>query len=246
MNGNVSKQIGKTYSSPVDKLLSCGDPRQMQDRPDYLAMGFGADQIPELIRMATDEKLNNAPSDSSEVWAPLHAWRTLGQLCAEAAIEPLLGLFARADQQQDDWVSEDLPEALGEIGPKALPALSAYLADPAHGPESRLAAAQSIVTVGQRHRASRDRCVHALSHQLEQFKRNSRNLNGMLISLLVDCGAAEAAPVIKRAFATGRVDTPVVGDWEDVQMMLGPSWEQETHGKFSLFTALKRIVGLRR
>jgi hypothetical protein len=51
------------------------------------------DQVPELIRMALDEDLHWADTESAEVWAPLHAWRTLAQLRAEAAVEPLIGLL---------------------------------------------------------------------------------------------------------------------------------------------------------
>jgi hypothetical protein len=217
----------------------------MQDRPDYLAMGLGAENIPELIRMATDKTLNNADSDSLEVWAPLHAWRTLGQLRAESAIEPLLGLFTRIDQEEDDWVAEELPTVFGEIGPNALPALSDYLANPSHGLESRRAAALSITEIGPRHAESRDKCAAALSHQLEQFKKNTRNFNGTLISLLLDLDAVKAAPVMEQAFAAGRVDKSVAGDWADVQLALGLNEECETLGKFSIFVGLKRILGFK-
>ena len=246
MSRHTSGRSEKPYSPPLDRLLSCGDPRPMQDRPDYLAMGFGAEHIPELIRMATDEKLNNSDSDSLEVWAPLHAWRTLGQLRAEAAIEPLVGLFARIDRDEDDWVSDDLPMVFGEIGLRALPALSGYLADPSHGLESRLAAAHGIMEIGTQHAESRDQCVAALSHQLEQFKKNSRNLNGALISLLLDLDAVEAGPLMEQAFAAKKVDESVAGDWEEVQLALGRGEEDEIPGKFSVFAGLKRILGLSR
>ncbi len=56
-------------------------------------------------------------SDRPEVWAPIHAWRTLGQLHAAAAIAPLLGLLHYIDDDDDDWAAEDLPRALGLIRP---------------------------------------------------------------------------------------------------------------------------------
>jgi hypothetical protein len=93
---------------------------------------------------------------------------------------------------------------------------------------------------------SRDKCAAALSHQLEQFKKNTRNINGLLISLLLDLDAVEAAPVMEQAFAAGRVDESVAGDWADVQLALGLNEECETLGKFSLFAGLKRILGLSR
>jgi Protein of unknown function (DUF1186) len=223
MNGHIPNQIYKAYSWPVVQLLSCGDPSGNQNWPDYLAMGFEPAHIPELIRITTDEALNNADSESSEVWAPLHAWRTLGQLRAEAAIDPLIGLFERIDKQEDDWVLEDLPQALGEIGPSALAALSTYLANPSHGLGSRQAAAQSVNKIGQRYPESRDKCVAALNYQLAQFKQNGKTLNGMLISCLLDLDAVESALIMAQAFAAKKVDQSVVGDWADVQLALGLS-----------------------
>ena len=78
------------YPPPVDKLLTFGECSPSPEWPDYLALGLGSEHVPDLIRMAIDEELNQAASDSLEVWAPVHAWRALGQLHAEAAIEPLL------------------------------------------------------------------------------------------------------------------------------------------------------------
>ena len=70
-------------------------------------LGLTSEHIPALIRMATDEELNWANADSLEVWAPVHAWRALGQLHAEEAIEPLMRLFHEHDDS--DWVGEELP-----------------------------------------------------------------------------------------------------------------------------------------
>jgi len=41
--------------------------------------------MPRLIHLAVDEELNQAPSDSPEVWAPLHAIQILGELVAPDA-----------------------------------------------------------------------------------------------------------------------------------------------------------------
>jgi hypothetical protein len=240
---HMPNQIGKAYSSPLDKLLNIGDPRETKPPPDYLAMGFEPEHIPELIRMATDEKLNNAPGDSAEVWAPLHAWRTLGKLRAEAAVEPLLGLFERVDKHEDDWVMDDLPEVFGEIGPAALPALSAYLADRSHGFGASQAAAESITKIAQSYPESRDNCVAALSRQLSKFTANGKALNGSLVAVLVDLGAVEAAPVMERAFAAGRVDQTVAGDWEDVQIDLGLKAERKTSGKSPIFASFRELLG---
>ncbi|MBD2121551.1 hypothetical protein [Trichocoleus sp. FACHB-262] len=49
------------------------------------------------------------------------------------AIEPLLSLLHRMDDEGNDWIGEELPEVFGMIGAAAISALSAYLGDKTHG-----------------------------------------------------------------------------------------------------------------
>ncbi len=210
-----------TYPYPISRLLNLGDPRGQSGWPVYRTIGLTAEHVPDLIRMATDGSLNQADSDSREVWAPLHAWRALGQLRAEAAVEPLLTLLHRIDEHHDDWVGEELPRVFGMIGPAAIPGLAAYLADPAHGLFAGIAAAHGLQEIGARHAQARGDCIRALTRQLERFADNDPTLNGFLISYLLDLNAVESAPPMERAFAANRVDLTVMGDWEDAQVELG-------------------------
>jgi len=216
------------YPPPVDKLLTLGDARDsMSHWPDYLAYGLGPEHIPDLIRMATDKELYVAGSGSLEVWAPVHAGRALGQLHAESAVEPLIGLLHN-DDRHDDWVREQLPVVFGLIGTVAIPALVAYLADSSHGQYARGAAAHSLEKIAQQHPDARAECVAALSRQLDRFADNSLALNGFIVGHLLDLKAVEAAPAMERAFAAGRVELVVAGDWEDVQIELGLQQERAT------------------
>ena len=86
--------MNTSYSPAVSRLLRYGECKLGQ-WPDYLKREITREDIPELIRMATDMELNLAASDSLEVWAPVHAWRALGQLKAEEAVEPLLPMRER-------------------------------------------------------------------------------------------------------------------------------------------------------
>jgi hypothetical protein len=214
--------IATSYLPPVDKLLTLGDARDSAAHwLNYLALGLGPEHIPDLIRMATDEELHWADSGSLQVWAPVHAWRALGQLRAEAAIEPLTGLLHRIDDDDDDWVGEELPDVYGMIGPAAIPALAAYLADASRPLFARVASVHSFAEIGLNHPDARAECVAALTAQLERFAENDPTLNAFLVSYLMDLKAVESAPVMERAFVAERVELPVAGDWEDVQIELG-------------------------
>jgi uncharacterized protein DUF1186 len=216
-----------SYPSPVDALLSFGDAREtMAEWPDYGQLGLGPEHIADLIRMATDPQLNRADEDNQAVWAPIHAWRALGQLRAAEAVEPLLSLHDTLEDK--DWILQELPAVYGLIGSPAVPALSAYLADPEHDLWSRVAAANGLAKIGQRHPEARAAAIAAISSVLERHAEHDEALNGSLVSDLIDLMAVEAAPTIERAFADDDVDTMVAGDWEDVQIALGLLTERST------------------
>lgn len=216
-----------TYAPPVDELLTYGEARgSTPDQwPNYLELGLGPEQIPDLIRMATDASLNWADSESLEVWAPVHAWRALGQLRAEAAVEPLLALFE--DLEDSDWVLEELPEVFGLIGPAALPALAAYIADVSFDEEAHISAIPSVEKIGLCWPEARPASIALLMRQLEQFAENTPEINGFLVLSLVELKAAEALPLIERAFAARRVDPTILGDWGDVQIEFGLKSQEE-------------------
>jgi hypothetical protein len=209
-------------SPPLSQLLALGDPREMESRPDYLALGLTPDHVPDLIRLAGqwgDDWWDS--TDEPALWGPVHAWRALGQLRAESAVEPLVGLVARTDDLDEDWIMEELPAVLGLIGPPAVPALAAALADEALGLWARVVAAHSLAAVGDAHPEVRDDCIAALTRVLAGFADLDPTLNAFLISYLVELKAAEAAPQIEKAYAADAVDWSVPGDWEDVQVELG-------------------------
>ena len=60
---------------PLAELFKLGEASRSHDWPDYLSIGLGPEHVPDLIRLAVDSELNQAPRDSSEVWVPVHAWR---------------------------------------------------------------------------------------------------------------------------------------------------------------------------
>lgn len=209
-----------TYPPPLDRLLGLGNlfTRGRQWR-DYLRMGMSPGHVPDLLRMACDMELNHGDQDDPRVYAPLHAWRALGQLAPAGAAAPLTDLLVRLPD--DDFANEDLPEVLGMIGAPAVEPVAAVLANPAVRERTRISAASALKEVARRHPELRDRCVELLTRQLERWTEQTEGLNGFLIHDLVELRAVEAAPLMESAFAGDRVDVIIRGDWEDVQVHLG-------------------------
>lgn len=216
------------YPPPIDQLLTFGDCLKLPEWPNYQELGLGPEHVPDLIRMAVDEELNHADSDSLEVWAPVHAWRALGQLHAEAAIEPLISLFRTIDEDDNEWAGEELPTVYGMIGPGAIPALTAYLADPAQRLYARIAAISSLQRIAEIYPETRAECVAILTHQLEEGAEADPTLNGFLLGSLLDLKAEESLSVIEHAFTADWIDESVAGDWEDVQIEFGLKEHRET------------------
>jgi hypothetical protein len=207
------------YPPPLDQLLALGRPEcgHRKEWLDYLAMGFTAEHVPELMRMVRDETLD--VEEGPEAFAYVHAWRTLGLLRAEAAIDLLLECM----ELDNDWAHEELPMVVGMIGPAAIDPLRSALGrwSLALEPWAAGIAGCALVEVAQRFPETRDAVVEILARQLRWWGRHDPILNTMLIHDLVDLKAVEAAPVMEEAFAADMVGTDLNDDWEDVQVALG-------------------------
>jgi hypothetical protein len=214
------------YEPPVSKLLELGERPLRRNKPhDYRSMGLGEEHLAELSRMSRDRAffLEDCPEPAR--WAPVHAARAMIQLNTVAAIEPLSKLLDYPfDADFDDaceWFFEDVPEGLVAIGPAALPAIAALLQNEQRLMYSRIAAADALAKMGERHTATRGECVQFLRTSLDRFAQNEPELNGWLIANLLRLQAVDAAPSIERAFAADRVDETIAGDWDEVQASLG-------------------------
>ncbi len=169
--------------------------------------------------MAADPALHGAPERDRAGWAPVHAWRALGQLGAPGAAEPLLDLLeARIDS---GWVADEVPDVLAYIGAPSIPGATLLLFDEGRTEDVRIAAARVLAGVAQEHPERRDECAAVLAKQLEDWAHQGRALNGWLVMMLADLGEEGAAPTMEAAFAAGVVETMVCGTWDDVQVHLG-------------------------
>lgn len=219
--------MSSTYIPPVDRLLKLGaEPARRRTWPDYRTLGLEDRHAPALIRMATDPALQAAEDRDPAGWAPVHAWRALGQLGAPAAAEPLLALLRR--EMESEWVMAEVPAVLGMIGPAALPGATLLLFDDEADEGLRIATSRAITGVGLEYPERRDEAAALLKTQLEDWKGQGRLLNAFLVSGLIDLQETEAAPLMEAAFAGNAVDLDVNGDWEDAQVDLGLLQERLT------------------
>jgi hypothetical protein len=211
----------------VARLLTLGrEPASRRVWPDYRNLGLTSRHVPELIRMATDSALLAAEERAATSWAPVHAWRALGQLEAAPAAAPLLALLERS--LDDSAVVDEVPSVLGMIGPPSLPGATLLLFDEERDERLRVTAARVLTEVAHEYPERRDEAAAVLVQQLEDWPHQSPVLNAFLIAFLAELGEVAAAPLMEAAYAGGAVDLSVHGDWEDVQVDLGLLEERVT------------------
>lgn len=209
---------------PLDRLFTFGEAEfgVRNEKPDYVGqLGLTREHVPgliEIVRMWEDE---NSLPDGVAGSAPIHAWRALGQLRAIEAVEPLLAMQNRLDEEGDDWYLDEFAQVFGQIGPAALPALAAYLADDLNGEFPRISAADGLFQIAERYPESRNDVVKALVQQLSRREESVYDLNGFVVAHLAALKATEAAEAIERAFAANVVEDDVCGSWGRVREKLG-------------------------
>jgi hypothetical protein len=231
------EQKQSEYTSPVAELLTLGKPKELKAWPDYLKSGFTQEHIPDLNRMVVDWELHWDESDDELYWAPVHAWRVLGQLQAEEAAESLILLLGFLDEYDSDWIGEEVPEVFGMIGPGTIPQLKKFLNEGGDKLWGRVSAAHSLEVIGNKYYRAKVNCITILTEQLKEFYENDETLNAFLISYLIDLKGTEALPVIEEAYESEMVDLLVCGDWEDVQIEFGFLEKRITPKPYGSFNA---------
>jgi hypothetical protein len=237
-----------TYPAPVDQLLTLGEPESGGEWRDYRALGLADEHVPALLALVEDPRVSWLAWEEGEelepYWAPLHAWRALGQLGASSSAEALVRVLLRDDD--DDWATADIPRVLGMIWPSSLePVLAAFPAaarEPEPWKMARLG--EALVHISRVHPEIRDQAVDVLTRQLRVWPNQTEEMNGFLVWDLLELQAVEAAPVMREAFEAGAVDESMVGDWEDVQVALGLLARRATPApryKFELPHRVRRV-----
>jgi hypothetical protein len=231
-----------TYRPPVSQLLHIGEAKVVKadDWLDYQdEFGVTAEHIPELLQLMQDEELLNLDPEAAEadfpvdldpdqaMWAPLHAWRALGQLQAVQFVE---GMFAVLTSEASDWAFEEFPQVCELIGAPAVEPLATLI-------QTHLLSSDEDMVVGgyvdclealaQKDPELRDRCVAILAANLENYQENPISTNSCLVSGLIKLQATEKVDLLETVFQARQVDEFFTGSWARVQIDLGLKTEAD-------------------
>lgn len=213
-----------TSSTGVEKLSGVGRPAP-RDRRNYVdEFGLTQDDVPALVGLVErwgDDEHFTASADSPALWAPIHAWRALGELGARIVLPTLLALLESMDDGGDDWLLEEVPEVCAQLGPSAIDELEAYLLDTTHPEYGRVAVAHGLERIAVTEASARDNVVAVLADALQRGWASQPDLNGFLVTYLTRLRAVGHADLIKRAFESRVVSEMICGDWPRVAHKLG-------------------------
>ena len=232
------------YTSPVSELLSLGE-CDWQEWSDYSRFEFTEAHIPELLKLSQDWKLFEH-DDSEMFWSPIHAWRVLAVLQAEAAVKPMIELLHQHNEQFA--VSGFLPSVLGRMGSLVTEQLWAIAKDTGNDEDSRDLALESLRWNASFHSDDREQTVAEFIKLLDDREDDDSFLNTALVGCLIDLQGQESIDAIRAAYDRELVELEVHGDIEDIELELGlretrsfiPDWRFDDYQKNLLKSALEK------
>ncbi|NER81612.1 MAG: hypothetical protein F6K42_19015 [Leptolyngbya sp. SIO1D8] len=153
------------------------------------------------------------------VWAPIHAWRALGQL---KAVEFLQAALPILKEYELDWAWDEFPKVLQLIGPPVIESLGAIIAAETTEDLAAGTLIEGLQRIAEQFPETRDRCVTLLTNVLQEYAQNEDSVNAALISALLKLKAAtESLALIEAAYQAEKVDEFYAGTWAQIQVELG-------------------------
>ena len=214
------------YMHPVSQLLELGDSWKNQYKIDYSELEITRNHIPELIQLATDSYYLRGCSDDTQIWGTIHACRALGQLKAAEAVVPLVEMLKMIDENDEDWMIDDMPSVFESIGREATPALMRYTSNLNNTLYARVTAHNSLVKIAMSDESFKGDCIKFLRSCLGNYINEDSTMNAHFIDGLIDLKDIDSASLIQKAFDQECVDEMFMGDWEDCQIRLGLKQER--------------------
>ena len=214
------------YDYPVRTLLEWGwdlDDERAKNNARNTNKWWPA--IEDLARMALDGGLLNGWPGERASWAPYHALNMLGRLRAHQVAGRLLGLLG----QENDWLSDRLAVAWGQMGPQAEPPLWEYVdvgrasvKNAERGAEQRAIVMLGLANIAEANPKRWSSIIGKLTDLLRHASADDAEANAYIVYLLERLEATEAADAIVDAFEQGKVDTKIIDlesvsilDWDD-------------------------------
>lgn len=213
------------YHGPVAVLLTLGKPMFGGiEALDYRAAhGIDGTHRVLLERMLSDDLFNHLDTGNPAVYAPIHAWRALGQVRDPQSLPLLFDLLLQPEAE--DWEYEELPAVIGRFGAAALPTTLEEHRRRYVEPESEadvLALQRILSLIAEQDPTTRDTVIERLRWVVTDRQADTDTQRAAAIEHLTELRAVECLPLIEQAFADDVVDTSYTLV-DDVRQRLSPT-----------------------
>lgn len=216
------------------------------ESPMYNNFAVNKEEIDELIDLACDMNLYYSELEE-ECWIPVHAWRILCELDVGKAVEPLISIFGKYEDDACDYLDIELPEVVARLSKgNHLKILSDLLRNKSKSIDSRILALRTIELSSRYFDFCSSECLDILAHCLDESDSERRDFNGFIIAAMLYLNKPESKiDSIRKAFNNNIVDITIAGDLEDVEIKLGlrdkrktpkPNYLSEEHKQLKFLT----------
>lgn len=249
-------KIGKTenlfYRFNCESMENLDTPiTQREQYIDYVAkFGLTDADLPILKVMLESEKLY-FNKDENKNLVNLHVAIAISQLGHEDGVALLINQIYKRETFDDDWIGELYPFVLANFGEKMFGyAKQAYpLSKETY---VRGVLGEAIKYVGIQQSALKPQAIELIVELLGNFSQQEKDDNALLINDLCELKAIEQLPLIKQAFDANKVDLSHMGDYEEVEIIMGVRterstpkpdfWDEEDRERFEAFQYMTELL----
>jgi len=193
----------------VDALFTIGQPDKLASWPDYPdRYGLDESHIPVLVQLLSNADLPDATVTAGKDWAPLHAWRALGQLRAEDAV-PVI--FRQIETYADNgWAIDEIPSVLALIGEPAIAPANAVLVSSRFSEGARIIAMEGLVQIANLDPLYKEPIYLLLSRYAQQPDLAVSALNALLVNKLVGLDSEKFRNEVHQLLCSEAVDFELI------------------------------------
>lgn len=193
------------------------------------------EDIPELLRIATDLEILPTDDPSDDVWETgVMAWYELGRFGpkkAEEILPPLVELLSHPwgdDYGWDDLRSEELSRIFTHLGSDLPEIFDEVLNDPDSTSRQTGPIIEAYRRIAEAKPDRRDAILDRTTEALKQHAELDETTNAFLVGLLIDLKAVESIDVVREVYRAGNATIDFCGDLEDVEIAFGVRKERST------------------
>jgi len=220
-----------SYQDPVAKLIYIDEQTIWNDKQwlDYInRFGLSSADLPELIRLISDDELvdDDNDSDSEIAFYEIHVLRSVFQIDVETGIKLYIDQLKKFPN--DDYLHEEIHGIVRHAGTSVIAPFTQVLTDNNQDERLRATFANGLEEIGKTHPECREACVNSLITQLRNYHiQDGDYLNSVLVHSLIKLKAVEAVDLIEEVFTNREIDEWCTGSWASAQVSLGLKQESD-------------------